>query len=119
MTRATKFSNIYLTEPLTFQTLCKTTPIQGYAKTIHNLNRLRRMAQTYKAEDETLTEEYLKEMLEKQNNQCHYCRCPLTLRFGLPQSLTLDRLNDSLTHTRANCVYSCHSCNSSHMNLTI
>ena len=116
LTRATKFENIYLTEPLTFQTLCKTTPIECYAKPVHNLNRLRRMANTYKHEDETLTESYLKEMLNNQQNQCHYCRCPLTMRFGLPNSLTLDRLDDSLSHTRANCVMSCHGCNSSHAN---
>ena len=116
LTRAVSFKNIYLTEPITFNILKKTTPIIGYVKPVHQLNKLKRLAQKYQAEDSTMTEDYLKEMIDKQHNKCYYCKVPLCERFGMPQSLTLDRLNDSLQHTRANCVISCSSCNSSHMN---
>ena len=116
LTRAVSFKNIYLTEPITFNILKKTTHIIGFPKPVHQLNKLKRLAQKYRNEDPNLTECYFKKMLENQQNLCFYCHCPMTLRFGLQQSLTIDRFRDDDIHRIGNVCLSCHGCNSSHAN---
>ena len=109
LTRATKFENIYLTEPITEHTFSKTCMIEGISLRDY---RLKRMAEKYSPEDPKMTFKHLRLLQTKQNNKCHFCGCVMFDEFGLDTSVTLDRLDNNKTHTVDNCVLSCFRCNS-------
>ena len=117
LTRSTKFSNVYLTEPITFRILSKTTKIEGITNFIPKLNKMKSVSNHYIHECSELTEQFLTNMRTKQDNKCYYCHIPMIEKFGAPTSITLDRLNDAGVHSIDNVVWSCFGCNSSHANL--
>jgi hypothetical protein len=115
LTRATKFSSIFLTEKMTFETFCKTV----YVKNITNLTskphaRLERMLNTYINEEPKLTLDILQDMREKQKNKCCYCGVAMAELFGNPNSITLERVDDSKRHILSNIKFACFDCNSIH-----
>ena len=74
---------------------------------------------TYEA-DEYITKDYLNELWVKQDKKCWYedCECELILCFNKDtredSMLTIQRLNNDISHTKDNCVLSCFRCNQYH-----
>jgi len=59
-----------------------------------------------------VTPSYLRRLREAQQNECAYCAIYLQTRNRKEHDgLTLQRMNNTIGHTRANCILSCHSCN--------
>ena len=55
---------------------------------------------------------YLKRLRIAQQNSCAYCDIEMqTENRKWHDGLTLQRLNNTIGHTRANCILCCHSCN--------
>lgn len=56
--------------------------------------------------------QYLRTLRDTQSNQCPYCTVKMqTENRKAPDGLTLQRLDNRLGHTRANCLLACHQCN--------
>jgi hypothetical protein len=116
LTRATKFSNVYLTEPMSYRTFCNTVNV----KTPHSFdvenhsNRLERMLTKYIIEEPALTLEFLQGMKKQQKNKCCYCGVGMCNLFGQSHSITLERVDDSKPHISSNIKFACFSCNSAH-----
>jgi len=67
-----------------------------------------------------IDEEYIIGLIEKQNHMCHHCHKDLLVddyeRKGEKQ-YSVDRVNDSIGHTKTNVVISCWECNRKHTNI--
>jgi len=119
LTRATKFSNIHLTENMTFKTFCKTVTVEGSGTSVKVITksrttRLGRMVRTYIKEEPRLTVKYLQDMRDEQKNKCCYCKVSMRTLFGEPCSITLERIDDNKRHIFGNLKLACHACNSAH-----
>ena len=59
--------------------------------------------------------EFLLELWNTQEGLCHYCKCEMLLEFNLktknPQQVSIQRLDNELAHTKANCILACFDCN--------
>ena len=58
---------------------------------------------------------FLLELWTTQEKLCYYCKCEMLLEFNQktknPQQITIQRLDNELAHTKANCVFACFDCN--------
>ena len=58
---------------------------------------------------------FLLEQWTTQEQLCYYCKCEMLLEFNKtkmnPQKITIQRLDNELAHTKANCVFACFDCN--------
>ena len=102
-----------------FDTFCKTVnvdrcskphPIQEKLRT----TRLERMLNKYIVEEPKLTFKFLQDMKHNQKNKCCYCKVDMKTLFGEPQSITLERIDDSKMHILSNIKFACFACNSAH-----
>ena len=122
LTRATKFSSIFFTEAMSFNTFCKTVNVKGFTTPIKfelnsariNFGRFERMVNTYITEEPKLTVKFLQDMRTKQKNACCYCKVSLSGEHGQPHSITLERIDDSKKHILSNIKLACSACNSAH-----
>ena len=59
--------------------------------------------------------EFLYELWNNQEKMCYYCKCEMLLEFNAksrnPQQVSIQRLDNELAHTKANCVFACFDCN--------
>jgi hypothetical protein len=122
LTRATKFSSVYFTEPMTFETFRRTVFVREDSRTsggnrqpeLRKVSRERRMVKTYIKEEPKLTVRFLENMRKNQDNKCCYCGVDMCSAYGEPQSITLERINDSKPHILSNIKLCCFACNSAH-----
>lgn len=116
LTRATCFNNIYLTQKMNFNVFCKTVFVEGYSHQPKSGSeqRIQRMVNQYKREEPNLTEQYLNNMRTAQKNECCYCSINMSNAYGQPQSITLERIDDTKRHIIGNLKLACFACNSSH-----
>ena len=98
---------------MSFNTFCKTVNVKGFTTLIKS-NRLERMVNTYITEEPKLTVKFLQNMRNKQNNTCCYCSVSMCNKYGQPQSITLERVDDSKKHILSNIKLACSACNSAH-----
>jgi len=70
--------------------------------------------------EEYINEDFLNELWINQNGKCYYecCNVELSLEFNKdyknPTQISIQRLNNELSHLKDNCVLSCYKCNVSH-----
>lgn len=67
----------------------------------------------YDKEDH-ITLEFLQEQYTKQDNKCHYCKVIMEHTFertSNPIQITIERKDNTIGHTKNNCVFSCYKCN--------
>ena len=114
LTRATSFTSIYLTSPITFGQFCRTVYVENHTREIKS-TRLHKMVHKYICEEPLLTHEYLHEMRMKQSNRCCYCNVPMTDEYGHNESITLERIDDDVPHILSNLKLACFQCNSAHV----
>jgi hypothetical protein len=119
LTRATKFSNVFLTEKMKFDTFCKTVQVDHHSQPkITNpkpiTSRLEMMVRTYIKEEPNLTIQFLQGMRNEQKNRCCYCSVYMAELFGESNSITLERVDDSKRHILSNVKLCCFACNSAH-----
>ena len=98
---------------MSFNTFCKTVNVKAFTTSIKS-NRLERMVNTYITEEPKLTLEFLQDMKDKQKNACCYCSVSMCNKYGQPQSITLERVDDSKKHILNNIKLACSACNSGH-----
>lgn len=66
-----------------------------------------------------LTKNYVKDLLDQQNNLCYFCHKTMKLvdfKAYDPEQFTCDKIHNSLGHVEGNIVISCLFCNVSHQN---
>jgi hypothetical protein len=121
ITRAREFKNItiFLNNEKTVEIFTNSRIKQYFRFKINNY-----IEQDKKANREIDTENYIDcdYILEnyKNNNNCKYCGCTFELNIDVDNNvvsnITCDRINNSLGHTKNNCVLSCIICNCSKSN---
>ena len=115
LTRATKFSSVFFTEAMSFDTFCRTVNVYGDCPVVPKSNaRLERMVSKYKVEDPNINLQFLETMKKEQKNKCCYCGVNMCDLFGQPQSITLERIDDTKKHIISNVKLACFGCNSAH-----
>ena len=63
-------------------------------------------------EEEYVTAGFLLEKLKEQEGVCFWCGCQMQyLNRTADDGLTIERLDNNIAHTRANCVLACFECN--------
>jgi hypothetical protein len=55
--------------------------------------------------------DFLKGLIEDSNNLCIYCKCEMQFLEKTNNMCTIERVNNNLGHTKANCVLACFGCN--------
>ena len=54
--------------------------------------------------------------LWQRSQNCHYCKCVMQFEDGQKKDgATIERLDNTLAHTKENCVIACRSCNCGHV----
>ena len=118
LTRATMFTNIYLTSPITLYQFARSVYVinRSYA---HDNNPLSRMLHRYIHEDPNMSLSFLEEMRKAQKNECCYCKVPMTDTYGKDEFITLERIDDSKRHKVDNVKLACFKCNSNHIKVEV
>ena len=63
-------------------------------------------------EEEYVTAGFLLEKFQEQEGACFYCGCEMQIQDRMADDgLTIERLDNSIAHTRDNCVLACFECN--------
>ena len=114
LTRATRFNNVFLTEPITFRQFAKTVFVSGYSRAAVSC-RLSRMVKKYIEEEPRLTVGLLTQMRVAQFNKCCYCNISMCDSFGYDSSITLERVCNDKPHILENIKLACFKCNSAHI----
>ena len=86
-------------------------------KIVHRLTQLKRGDKERKRDcklETYVTKEDLLALWERSQN-CHYCKCVMQFEDGRKKDgATIERLDNTLAHTKENCVLACRDCNLRH-----
>lgn len=65
-------------------------------------------------EEDTIDEDFLKDLLEDARDRCMYCDKTLQYKVKGGDLASIERVNNKIGHTRSNCILTCLECNLSH-----